>query len=211
MIIGFYNYRLHAAREQTENLKKLYQTKNDSGFLTLLREGHLYISLAETLENISKVTDQEDPAKVQKLIELAKSQADEADYFLGTLIEFSDNYVNDIDPQFMVNQTVMTSKKQEDMYILASQANVYMTMYQVSYNYWKDKPKQIPHETKEMLHSMAKELRALDDTLQEFKEKAVYTIKWGEFSTKEQIKDFTLRAIKPHLEKLIKIKSEFSE
>lgn len=40
-----------------------------------------------------------------------------------------------------------------------------------------------------MLHSMDKELRALDDTLQEFKEKAIYAIEWGEFSTKEQIKD----------------------
>jgi hypothetical protein len=209
IIIGFYNYQLHAAREQTENLKKLYQTKNDIGFLTLLREGHSYIPLAETLEKISKVTDEEDPAKVQKLIELAKSQADEADYYLGTLIQFSDSYVNDINPQFMVNHTVMTSKKQEDMYILASQAGVFMTMYQISYNYWKDKPKQIPQETKEMLHSMAKELRALDDTLQEFKEKAIYAIEWGEFSTKEQIKDFTQRAIKPHLEKLIKMKSEF--
>ncbi|PAF32684.1 hypothetical protein [Paenibacillus sp. 7516] len=74
---------------------------------------------------------------MQKLIELAKNQAEETDYYLRTLIEFSDNYVNDIDPQFMVNQTVMTSKKQEDLYILAH----------------------------------------------EFKEMAVYTIEWGEFST----------------------------
>lgn len=60
-----------------------------------------------------------------------------------------------------------------------------------------------------MLKSMAKELRGLDDTLHEFKEMSVYTIEWGEFSLKEQIKDFTQRAIKPHLEKLIKMKSEF--
>lgn len=209
VLMGFYNYQLHAARVQTNNLKKLYQTKNDSGFLTLLREGHSYIPLAESLENISKVTDEEDPAKVQKLIDLAKSQADEADYYLRTLIQFSDSYVNDVNPQFMVNQTVMNSKKQEELYLLASQAGVFMPMYEISYNYWKDKPKQISPKTKEMLHSMAKELRALDDTLQEFKEKAVYTMEWGEFSDKEQIKDLTQRAIKPHLEKLIQLKSEF--
>lgn len=41
-----------------------------------------------------------------------------------------------------------------------------------------------------MLHSMDKELRALDDTLQEFKGKAIYAIEWGEFSTKEQIRHY---------------------
>ncbi len=211
ILIGFYNYQLNTAREESENLKKLYQAKNNSGFLTLLRQGHSVIPLAETLEKISKVTDQEDPAKVQKFIERAKSQADEATQFLITLVEFSDNYVNDSTPQFMVNQTVMTSKEQEDLFILAMQADVFRIMYEVSYSYWKDKPKQIPQKTKNTLASIAKELQAMDVTLLQFKEKAAHEMVWGQFATTEQLKILTMRTMKPHFEELIKIMTEFRE
>lgn len=210
-IIGFFNYRYNTAKEQTDNLKELYQVKNNRGFLTLLRQGHSYIPLAETIEKISKVSDQEDPAKVQKLIELAKTRSKEADQYLATLIEFSDSYVSDSDPRFMANHTVMTSKNQEDMFMLALQADIFMTMYEVSYNYWKDQPKLIPQDTKRMLVSIANELRSLDETLQSFKDRAVYNMEWGDFASTEQIKDFTLREIKPHLEKLVEIKSKFRE
>lgn len=211
VIVRIYDHRLNEAKEQTEKVNKLYQAKIDSGFLTLLKGGYSLMPLAQTIEKISKVSDQEDPAQVQKLIEMAKTQSEDATHYLETIIEFSDNYAMDSVPQVMVNYTVMTSKKQEDMYYLAHQADLYWLMRGISYHYWKDKPKIISKDTRNTLASATKGLKALDSTLLSFKDDASHAIEWGDSREIGQIKDLFLHEIKPHLEQLIKIKSEIKE
>lgn len=194
------------ADEKYNLLKSLYQRKNDAAFLYVMKHTSSALPFTETLETISKTKEDEVPAKVQQLIEKAKIQAEEFDEQLLTLIEFSDDYSNNTDPKLSVNNSVMTSDEQQDMFVLAFKARTWRPIYNISYAYWKSKPKRIDDRTRKTLLTLAKELRALNKTITPFKERAssmdseIYVA---------QSKAVLLQQLKPHLEKLEKIQDEF--
>ena len=72
------------------DLYSLYQQKNDSAFVYLVKHAFETIPLADTLMAISESKGNEDPAKIRQLIDKAKIQAEEIDDQLSTFIEFSD-------------------------------------------------------------------------------------------------------------------------
>lgn len=191
--------------EKYNNLKSLYQQKNDAAFLYLVKHASSALPLAETLETISQTKENEVPAKVQQLIDKAKKQAEEMDDQLLTLIEFSDDYSGNPDPKLSINNTVMTSDEQRDMFVLAFQASAWRPIHNISYTYWKSKPKLINDRTRETLLSLAIELRALDKTIASFKEStSSITPENYVFHAKAEL----LKQLKPHLEKLKKIQNE---
>jgi hypothetical protein len=204
-------YEHRKTEERLNNVKSLYQIKNDLAFLTFLKQTPSYIPLAETLEAINLVDDTEDPAEVQKLIEKAKELSDSLNQDMMLLIEFSDDYTTNADPQYMVNYSVMNTKKQDDMFILAFQANIWRVVYTVSYDYWKAKPKQISKETRKTLKLIANQVRLLDETLIALKDTAAQVESMIEFDPKydEGLKRQLLDELKPHLEKLKKIQDGF--
>ncbi|WP_028609047.1 hypothetical protein [Paenibacillus harenae] len=194
--------------ERYNNLKSLYQQKNDSAFLYLILHASSAIPLAETLETISRTKENEDPVKVRQLIDMAKIQAEELDEQLFTFIEFSDDYSNNAEPRLSINQTVMTTDIQEDMFELAFMARTWRPLYSISYAYWKSNPKMINAGTRESLRMLATELRALDKTISSFKENASF-ITPSDYAT--QTKPWLLEQLRPHLEKLKIIQDDFLE
>ncbi|MDQ8739388.1 hypothetical protein [Paenibacillus sp. LHD-38] len=194
--------------ESYNNLKSLYQQKNVSAFLYLIKHASSSIPLAETLETISQTKENEDPVKVRALIEKAKIQAEELDEQLLTFIEFSDDYSNNAEPRLSINQTVMTSDIQEDMFELAFMARTWRPLYNISYAYWKSNPKMIDARTRETLRLLATELRDLDKTISLYKENASF-ITPLDYAT--HTKPRLLEQLKPHLEKLKIIQDDFVE
>ena len=210
VVFFYYEHRLNVAQKNEDVLMELYQSKNNSGYITLLKEGHSFKPLAQTLEELSQVTNQVPPAKVQKLLDQAKVQAMDATQYLTTLIEFSDDYISTSKPRYMIeyDHSVMTSAKQKEVYQLAFRSDLYALIYETSYRYWKDKPKLIPQETQTALALIAKELGALDDTLSSYKSSADRQLQWGDERSLEQLKSIILNEVKSHSQKIVKIKSE---
>ena len=197
VVFFYYEHRLNVAQKNEDALMELYQSKNNSGYITLLKEGHSFKPLAQTLEELSQVTNQVPRAKVQKLLDQA-------------LIEFSDDYISTSKPRYMIeyDHSVMTSAKQKEVYQLAFRSDLYALIYETSYRYWKDKPKLIPQETQTALALIAKELGALDDTLSSYKSSADRQLQWGDERSLEQLKSIILNEVKSHSQKIVKIKSE---
>lgn len=189
--------------EKYNELKSFYQQKNDSAFLYLKNHASSAIPLAETLETISLTKENEVPAKVQQLIERAKTQTDEMDEQLLAFIEFSEDYSDNTDPKLLINNTVMNSDKQGEMFTLAYEGSIWNLIYSISYDYWKTKPKLINDRTRETLLLVATELRKLDKTIMYFKESG------PSFTVRNFEKAALLNSLKPHLEKLDTIQDEF--
>ncbi|WP_186323668.1 hypothetical protein [Paenibacillus xylanexedens] len=212
VVFFYYEHRLNVAQKNEDVLMELYQSKNNSGYITFLKEGHSFKPLAHTLEELSQVTNEVQPAKVQKLLDQAKVQGKDATQYLTTLIEFSDDYISTSKPRYMYeyDYSVMTSAKQEEVYQLAYRSDLYGLMYGISYHYWKDKPKLIPQETKTVLASIAKELHALDETLSFYKTSADRQLQWGDERSMEQLKSIILNEVKLHFNKIVEIKSEMN-
>lgn len=206
----FLNNEIREREERLNKVKSLYQIKNDFAFLTFLKRTPSYIPLAETLESISKVKDTEDPAKVQKLIEKAKTESERLNQDMLFLIEFSDDYTVNADPKFMINYSVMNTHKQNDMFLLAFQSNIWGMAYTTSYEYWKAKPKVISKETKNTLNLIAAEVRLLNKTMVGLKERTSQLEHMVEFEPMydESLKKALLDELKPHLERLRKIKDD---
>ncbi|WP_233566829.1 hypothetical protein [Cohnella endophytica] len=110
--------------DKYNNLNSLYRLKNDSGFVYIVKHASSTIPLADTLMAISVSKENEDPAKIRQLIDKAKVQAEEINEQLLTLIEFCDIYTNNAAPKLSINNTLMTTDEQQDMFFLAFQANV---------------------------------------------------------------------------------------
>ncbi|MCG7376334.1 hypothetical protein MH215_04970 [Paenibacillus sp. ACRSA] len=212
LVIVYYEHRLNEAKANEDVLMELYQSKNNSGYITLLKDGHSFKPLAQTLEELSQVTNQVPPAKVQKLLDQAKVQAKDATQYLTTLIEFSDNYISTSKPRYMIeyDHSVMTSAKQKEVYQLAYGSGLYGLMYGISHHYWKDKPKLIPQATQTALASIAKELRALDKTLASYKTSTDHQLQWGDERSMEQLKSIILNEMRPHFEKIVEFKDEIN-
>lgn len=85
----------------------------------------------------------------------SKIQAEEIDDQLSTFIEYSDTYINNAVPKHFVNNTAMTTDEQLDMFILAREARIWWSLYDISYSYWKSNPKTIDNKTRETLRSLA--------------------------------------------------------
>ncbi|NIK68393.1 MULTISPECIES: hypothetical protein [unclassified Paenibacillus] len=199
-----YNHLNNKWEDKYNHLKTLYQQKNDSGYIYIVTHASSAIPLAETLEKISASKEDEDPAKIQNLIYQAQDQAEAINEQLLTIIEFSDGFSKDSVPEISINQTVMTTETQKDMFILAFQADVWIPLHNISYNYWKTKPKLINDETRKTLSALATELRALDQTITAYKDVA------AEMAFREQTpypKSPLLNQLKPHLEKLKSIQN----
>lgn len=208
IITLIFQYQLNKAEEHVNTIKERYQEKNDFAFLTFLDHTPSFIPLAETLEAISVVDDKEDPANVQQLIEMAKELSDHWYEHILLLIEFSDDYSNDADPQVMINYSIMTSKKQEDMFLLAFKSNIWRVIYNVSARYWKVKPKLIDKKTRTTLTSIAKEVRLLETTIVSLREMS--EIANNHEGYVEVVKRQLLDNLRPHLEKLKIIQDDFA-
>ncbi|GMK42927.1 hypothetical protein PghCCS26_00540 [Paenibacillus glycanilyticus] len=203
-----YNHLNHRWESKYNHLKSLYQQKNDSGYIYIVTHASSAIPLAETLEKISTSKEDEDPAKIQQLITQAQAQAKTINEQLLTIIEFSDDFSKKSVPEVSINQTVMTTELQKDMFILAFQANVWRPLYNISYNYWKVKPKLINEDTRKTLLALATELRALDKTITSYKEVAADMAFRGQTPYP---KTLLLNQLKPHLEKLKSIQNSMNK
>lgn len=189
------------------SLNSLYQLKNDSAFAYIMKNASETIPLADTLMAISESKENEDPAKIRQLIDKAKIQAEEIDEQLLTIIEFSDTFTNNAVPKLSVNNTVMTTDKQQEMFHLAFQARTWRPLYQISYSYWKSNPKTIDTKTRETSRLLATELRALNQTITSFRDEA------HQMFFQERVEPYKaemLRQLKPHLERLKKIQDDFT-
>lgn len=206
--IGVYNHLEKQSSDKYNSLNTLYQLKNDSAFAYIVKHASETIPLADTLMAISESNENEDPTKIRQLIDKAKIQAEEIDEQLLTFIEFSDIYTNNAVPKLSVNNTVMTTDEQQDMFILAFQAKVWRPLYNISYSYWKSNPKTIDAKSRETLRLLATELRTLNKTITSFKDDAHNNFFQGQVAP---YKAEVLRQLKPHLERLKKIQDDFSE
>ncbi|GIP44007.1 hypothetical protein J45TS6_24660 [Paenibacillus sp. J45TS6] len=194
------------SEEKYDNLKSRYQMKNDSGFAYILKNAVSLIPLAETLEDISNTAKDQSPAKVQQLIETAKTEAEQIDEQILTLIEFSDDYSKDNDQGIVVNNSAMISEEQYEMFGLAF-SGVWSSVRTISFYYWKSSPKVIDEGTREYLRSMASELRSIDEILSMLKEE--YTTSFNSFSNAKYAKAQLVSLLKPHLIKLDKMQEAY--
>jgi hypothetical protein len=185
----------------------LIKYKNNFAFLTFLKQTPSFIPFAHTLETISTVSDKENPARVQQLIEQAKSQSEEWEEYIWTLIEFSDDYTNNPDPMPLINESVGTSEKQREMLELTFHARIWRVIYSVSGTYWKAQPKLIDKETKTTLATIAKEIRSMEKTIIELKESARFADSHEGYD--ESLKNQLLDKFRIHLEKLKILQDEF--
>ncbi|WP_199615141.1 hypothetical protein [Paenibacillus alkalitolerans] len=67
-----YRDKINEANHRFNVLSSKYEAKNDLAFFSFLDQTPSFLPLAETLEELSAVSDDEDPAKIQVIIERAK-------------------------------------------------------------------------------------------------------------------------------------------
>ncbi|MCR8656750.1 hypothetical protein [Paenibacillus endoradicis] len=204
--VALFRYLDNQSSVKYNDLYSLYQQKNDSAFVYLAEHAFETIPLADTLMAISESKENEDPAKIRQLIDKAKIQAEEIDDQLSTFIEFSDAYINNAVPKHFVNNTAMTTDEQLDMFILAREARIWWSLYDISYSYWKSNPKTIDTKTRDTLRLLATELYELNKTITSFKDIDATHM----FYLAENYKALMLGNLKPHLERLKKIQDDFS-
>ncbi|WP_234972925.1 hypothetical protein [Paenibacillus vortex] len=204
---AMYRHLENQSSEKYNDLYSLYKQKNDSAFVYLVKHASETVPLADTLMAISESMENEDPAKIRQLIDKAKIQAEEIDDQLSTFIEFSDTYLNNAVPKHFINNTAMTTDEQLDMFILAREARIRGSLYDISYAYWKSNPKTIDIKTRETLRSLALELYELNKTVTSFKDNDAAHM----FYLTENYKALMLGNLKPHLERLKKIQDHFQD
>lgn len=204
---AMYRHLENQSSVKFNDLYSLYQQKNDSAFVYLVKHASETIPFADTLMAISESKENEDPAKIRQLIDKAKIQAEEIDEQLLTIIEFSDTFRNSAVPQLSVKNTAMTTDMQQDMFYLATQARTWPPLYHISYLYWKSNPKTINAKTRETLRSLATELRALNETITSIKDDAHHMFFQDQI---ESHKAEILRQLKPHLKRMKKIQDDFT-
>ncbi|GLX68208.1 hypothetical protein [Paenibacillus glycanilyticus] len=201
-----YNHINHKWEEKYNNLKSLYQQKSESGYIYIVTHASSAIPLAQTLEKISASKENENPATIQQLLYKSQTQAKFFTEQMLTIIEFSDSFTKNTVPKISINETVMTSDFQSDMFILAFQADVWIPLHNISYSYWKSKPnQQLNAKTRETLKSFATELRALDQTINSYKETAAQMAYRGQTPYS---KTPLLNQLKEHLTKLKSIQAD---
>ncbi|XEC95717.1 hypothetical protein AB6A23_03845 [Paenibacillus tarimensis] len=207
MIIWIYQDKLNEVEEHTKTIKMLYQEKNDIAFLALLKQTPSFIPFAQTLEAISTSSEKENPARIQEQIERAKSQSTEWEARIWTLIQFSDDHTNNPDPLPMLNHSIGTSEKQNEMLELSFRARIWRVVYSISGTYWKAQPKIIDKESRTTLSAIANELRAMEKTISTLKESAEFSDTREDYD--EIIKKQLIDQFRPHLEKMRRIQDEF--
>ncbi|MBD7970588.1 hypothetical protein [Paenibacillus gallinarum] len=182
--------------QEYNKLEQMYQTKNDSGFLYLLKHPVSPLPLANTLETLSKTEEDERPAKVQELIETAKAQATEVDEQLMMFVNFSDTFSEKEEGE-IINHVYY---EDIDLFLLVS-GPTWNPMYSISYRYWKSTPKVLDEYTREYLLSLTEELRSLDKTFTELKDSSnTQSLIFSDQLIGAKIK--LLDKLKPHLIKI---------
>ena len=195
-----YRDKINEANLRFNLMSSMYEAKNDLAFFSLLDKTPSFFPLAETLEQLSVVSNEEDPAKIQAIIERAKVQANAVDGHVSLLIQFSDSYSNHEKPETskeFIDST--TQQEQEDVYMLHRRTEVGDVMYFISGRYWKAKPKLISPNTKDTLTLLEKELRSMEKTFASFKD---YNRYYGSDDMEAAYKKQFLNQLKPHLTKL---------
>ncbi|WP_160032415.1 hypothetical protein [Paenibacillus sp. An7] len=182
--------------QEYNKLEQMYQTKNDSGFLYLLKHPVSPLPLANTLEALSKTEEDERPAKIQELIETAKTQAEEVDEQLMMFVNFSDTFSEKEEGE-IINHAYY---EDIDLFLLVS-GPTWNPMYSISYLYWTSKPKVLDEYTRKYLLSLAQELRSLDKTFTELKDSSnTQSLIFSDQLIGAKIK--LLDKLKPHLIKI---------
>jgi hypothetical protein len=100
--VAVYRHLENQSSEKYNSLYSLYQKKNDSAFVFLVKHASETIPLADTLMAISESKENEDPAKIRQLIDKVRIQAEEVDEQLSTFVEFSDSYTNNAVPKHFI-------------------------------------------------------------------------------------------------------------
>jgi len=201
-----YRHLENQSSAKYNDLYSLYQQKNDSAFVYLVKHASKTIPLADTLMALSESKENEDPAKIRQLIDKAKILAEEIDEQLLTFIEFSDIYTNNAVPKHFINNTALTTDEQYNMFILAREARIWWPLYDISRSYWKSKAKVIDSKTRKTLRLLATELYELNKTITSFKDEDAAHM----FYLADNYKALMLGKLKPHLERLKKIIFDFS-
>lgn len=199
---------LKESEEKYDILQSRYQMKNDSGFLYILKNIDSIIPLADTLEAISNTAKDENPTKVVQLIETAKTEAAQMAEQMQTLIEFSDDYSENGSPEIVVNQSVMSTEEQFDIYI-AADSGIWWVIRSISYDYWKSSPKLINDKAREHLRLLAKELRSMEITLDKLKEN--HTVSINSIYYVALAKSDVLVKLNPHFIKLNELNEDLNE
>ncbi|WP_372660954.1 hypothetical protein [Cohnella sp.] len=193
-----YRDKINEANHRFYALFSIYEAKNDLAFFRLLERPPSFLSLAETLEELSAVSDKEDPSEIQAIIERGKVQANAQDEHISLLIEFSDSYSSHERTEASKKLSNYTKQQeQEEIYMIHNRTEVGDVMYFVSGQYWKAKPKLISQNTKDTLASIAKELRSMEKTFATFVD--YYERYYGWDDMEAAYKKQFLNQLKPHL------------
>lgn len=209
LLVLWYQHRLELAVDRRDSIKQLYQKKTDIAFRTFVQETPSFTPLADVLESIGKAKDTDSAAYVQKLLDAAKEQGESMNERLLLLIEFCDDNTDNADPQLMINRSIMTSAKQQELFLLAFKGNIWNVAYNASYQYWRAKPKVLDTRTKGTMADLAAELHELEATIKELKEAADFSFQQeGEYDT--ELKRRFLKDIEPHLTKLAAIQDAYN-
>lgn len=209
LIVLWYQHRLEIEGERRNTIKQLYQAKTDFAFRTFMLETPSYTPMADMFEAISKVKETDSPVHVQKLLDTAKEQGDRMDARMLLLIEFCDDNSANADPQLMINRSVMTSAKQQELFKLAFRASIRRMAYNASAYYWKAKPKVLDARTKQTMADLAAELHKLEATMVSLKKSAEFAEEKQDPAADAVLKSSFVEAIHLHLKKLVNIQETY--
>ncbi|GMK38049.1 hypothetical protein PCCS19_11030 [Paenibacillus sp. CCS19] len=210
LIALWYQHRLEAEGERRNTIKQLYQAKTDFAFRTFVLETPSFTPLADVLEAISKAKDTDSPVEVQKLLDAAKEQGDRMNARLLLLIEFCDDNTSNADPQLMINRSIMTSSKQQELFALAFRGNIWSIAYNASYRYWKAKPKVLDTRTKGTMADVAEELHNLETTMTSLKEWAEFAARQDDSAADTELKRRFMKDLEPTLTRLADIQEAYN-
>lgn len=210
LIVLWYQHRLEIDKEHRNSIKLLYQTKTDFAFRTFIQETPSYKPLADVFDAISKVKDTDTPAHIQKLLDAAKEQGESLNERLLLLIEFCDDTNDNADPQLMINRSIMTSAKQQELFMLAFRGNVWGVAYNASYRYWKAKPKVLDTRTKQTMADVASQLHELETTMTLLKQSADFAARQDDPTADTELKRRFVKDMEPTLTKLAEIQEAYN-
>ncbi|WP_308639459.1 hypothetical protein [Paenibacillus silvisoli] len=204
---------LQSRRSEREAIK-LYGEKNDELFLELISKFESLQPLSDTLSSISSITDMKDRVHNQMLLDLGKKQADTATDDIIQLIQAADVTEEDEKLRYRVNMLIMTSKKQEDVALLAFSGNLWRAVYNTSSRYWHSEPKVIDRHSLYAMSEAAIEVNALNQTMLTMRARAQSLREQSDAEdTKVRIpllKQELLDSLAPHLQKLAQINDSYN-
>ncbi|MBD3918626.1 hypothetical protein H8B09_07685 [Paenibacillus sp. PR3] len=210
LIVLWCQHRLEVEEANRNSIKQLYQAKTDLAFRTFIQETPSYKPLADVFDAISKVKDTDTPALIQKLLDAAKEQGESMNERLLLLIEFCDDTTDNADPQLMINRSIMTSSKQQELFMLAFRGNIWNAAYNASYRYWKAKPKVLDTRTKQTMADVAAELHELEATMTLLKKSADFAASQDDPAADIELKRRFVKDIEPTLTKLADIQEAYN-